>query len=895
MLGLLAPQLGLGGAEPPQVGRRAGPTSPRRTSARARSGASNRASSDRRARRRAAPRAPRAARSADPDRANTRRPGSALRRGARARRARRRARAAAPRARAARPRPSRRRTRARRAAGRSRIPPRVTAGTARREQLLLRHDRAAPGARGSTSTVSEPRPAARARSRRANADRASSATSADARWRSAAATARSIPGSTSSSDSASRSPCSASARAAGGRPSRSARERSSAVSRSSSSRTRSASASRSARTRSSSTRRGRSSSLRSRASSPRRPRAASRRARARCAGGRARRSPPRACRPRRRARPRRGCAPRAAPRAWPRRRAARARPPASARSSLGAPLVDRREIELGEARTQPRELARTASRRARPPMPGARAAAAACAPPASTSRARSTCVATRASFSSARCRRALNLPSPAASSRSTRRSEAFEPRISSTRPWPMIECMPPPRPTSASSSTRSSRRTGVLLTRYWPSPPRWSRRAIATSDHSNGPSPACVVEEQLDLAVLGGLARLRAGEQHVVGLLRAQLVRRQRARGPDDRVGDVRLPGAVRPDDDGDSRLEPDLDGIGERLEAAQLDRTEVHALRRLAARRTAQRCRTLRPVVRASDAGRRERSSRRRDRRPSSSRGLTCARRGVSTCGYRRHRGRSDSAAARTSPAAGTHVEILVRSAPMLDEPREAAARTRPETLAAHPSRRAPGVEPERRERLLSRLLLGGLLRRAAADAELLAVDQRRAREAPLVRRALDLEDLVLHRATVAGERLLQLRLVIDEGRQRVVDPVRERVDDSLLDLLEAVLEEERAERRLEQRREDVAVADEPVELVLGERLRAALVKPPAEIELARDDGTALARDDVRADLRQPPLGEVRMRVVERRARPRARARCRRGTRAARTRASGRAPTTSA
>ena len=57
-------------------------------------------------------------------------------------------------------------------------------------------------------------------------------------------------------------------------------------------------------------------------------------------------------------------------------------------------------------------------------------------------------------------------------------------------PWPMIECMPPPRPTSASSSTRSSRRTGVLLTRYWPSPPRCSRRAIETSDHSNGPSPA---------------------------------------------------------------------------------------------------------------------------------------------------------------------------------------------------------------------------------------------------------------------------------------------------------------------------------------------------------------------------------------------------------------------
>src|SRR6266542_1306547 len=76
--------------------------------------------------------------------------------------------------------------------------------------------------------------------------------------------------------------------------------------------------------------------------------------------------------------------------------------------------------------------------------------------------------------------------------------------------------------------------------------------------------------------------------------------------------------------------------------------------------------------------------------------------------------------------------------------------------------------LEPERRERLLRRLLLRRLLRRAAADAELLAVDQRRAREAALVRRPFDLDDLVPHGAAVAGERLLQLGLVIDEGRDR-------------------------------------------------------------------------------------------------------------------------------
>ena len=100
----------------------------------------------------------------------------------------------------------------------------------------------------------------------------------------------------------------------------------------------------------------------------------------------------------------------------------------------------------------------------------------------STSRARSTWIATRASFNSARCLRFLKRPSPAASSSSSRRSSGLEPRISSTRPCPMIECMPPPRPRSASSSTRSMRLTAVRLRRYWPSPPRCSRRATDSSE-----------------------------------------------------------------------------------------------------------------------------------------------------------------------------------------------------------------------------------------------------------------------------------------------------------------------------------------------------------------------------------------------------------------------------
>jgi hypothetical protein len=80
----------------------------------------------------------------------------------------------------------------------------------------------------------------------------------------------------------------------------------------------------------------------------------------------------------------------------------------------------------------------------------------------------------------------------------------------------------------------------------------------------------------------------------------------------------------------------------------------------------------------------------------------------------------------------------------------------------------------------------------------------------------------------------------------------------------LEPVLEEERGERRLEQRREHVAVADEATELVGRERV-AALREGVAEPELTGDRGATLARDDVRADLGQPPLGEVREAIVER------------------------------
>ena len=81
-----------------------------------------------------------------------------------------------------------------------------------------------------------------------------------------------------------------------------------------------------------------------------------------------------------------------------------------------------------------------------------------------------------------------------------------------------------------------------------------------------------VVEEQLDLAEVFGRAAAPSCEEDVVRLLRAELGGGQRAGRPDDRIGDVRLAGAVRTDDDGNARLETNLDRFRERLEAAQLD-----------------------------------------------------------------------------------------------------------------------------------------------------------------------------------------------------------------------------------------------------------------------------------------------------------------------------------
>src|SRR5438270_288292 len=86
-----------------------------------------------------------------------------------------------------------------------------------------------------------------------------------------------------------------------------------------------------------------------------------------------------------------------------------------------------------------------------------------------------------------------------------------------------------------------------------------------------------VVEKELDLAEVGGAATGCAREQDVVRLLGAQLQRAQRAGRPADGVGHVRLAGAVRPDDDADALFEANFDRVRERLEAANLDRAQMH------------------------------------------------------------------------------------------------------------------------------------------------------------------------------------------------------------------------------------------------------------------------------------------------------------------------------
>ena len=117
---------------------------------------------------------------------------------------------------------------------------------------------------------------------------------------------------------------------------------------------------------------------------------------------------------------------------------------------------------------------------------------------------------------------------------------------------------------------------------------------------------------------------------------------------------------------------------------------------------------------------------------------------------------------------------------------------------------------------------------------------------------------------AAAAAEHLLQIGLGVDPRREHLFDLRGEGVDDGILDSGEPVLEEECAERRLDDRGEDVPVLREPLEFV-GRRDRCPLDETRAEVELAGYLRAARPRDDVRARLGESSLSEVGMPLVER------------------------------
>ena len=125
--------------------------------------------------------------------------------------------------------------------------------------------------------------------------------------------------------------------------------------------------------------------------------------------------------------------------------------------------------------------------------------------------------------------------------------------------------------------------------------------------HLGGPEPQeplAVVQHELDLGALARLATGGAGEDHVLHRLAAHRHRRLLAERPQDRVGDVRLARAVGADDHAHARTEFQPGPLGERLEALQRDRLEVHYCSSASSAAWAASCSAsflLRPVPRAT------------------------------------------------------------------------------------------------------------------------------------------------------------------------------------------------------------------------------------------------------------------------------------------------------
>ena len=168
---------------------------------------------------------------------------------------------------------------------------------------------------------------------------------------------------------------------------------------------------------------------------------------------------------------------------------------------------------------------------------------------------------------SARSRRLRYLRTPAASSMTARRSSGREFSTESSWPCPTMTCCWRPMPVSERSSWMSSRRHGAPLIAYSESPVRNSVRVIVTSENSIG--------SRLELLSIVSETSARPsagrsgvpGEDDVVHLPAAQRARALGAEHPRDRVDEVGLPRAVRPDDDHDAGLELEHGLVRERLE----------------------------------------------------------------------------------------------------------------------------------------------------------------------------------------------------------------------------------------------------------------------------------------------------------------------------------------
>ena len=190
-----------------------------------------------------------------------------------------------------------------------------------------------------------------------------------------------------------------------------------------------------------------------------------------------------------------------APRAW---RCGRRVPPRRPRGVCRPPPTRRRALRGGRERRRPparrpsaaaarsRESSRPSSQRISSDWRSRRSCSSAASAwrlsgrsreraSRSTSSARSRLSWVRVSLSCARRRRLRCLPSPAASSISSRRSRGLEVTSDSTRPWEITECISLPSPVSDSSSITSTKRQRAPASRYSPSPERSRRRKIEIS------------------------------------------------------------------------------------------------------------------------------------------------------------------------------------------------------------------------------------------------------------------------------------------------------------------------------------------------------------------------------------------------------------------------------